>query len=478
MKTGMRQSVGRWVCPMAAVRRPWPAPCGPAPAICAAVLTLAMVAAARAEHRLKYRWEPGDYLVYERRVWVVPLASEDVRRQSVEQVLLWCFENKGGEALVLVDMLRANEGQPESVGSAILHLHESGRRRMAPEVAARLDAVEPALDVLPVLPLPVQGETSWVSPPDAYQQRWRCWGRGPDAAQQGQWRVDFEVEDLSGVAEFLHRTRAGRFWFDTAAGRVMRFEAEERDEGRRERTRVAAVLRQAGRQSAEWAARRADETERYLRTLRHEDRLLAELFARPDDLARIQAQLDRLWSTLKSDVDQRAGSPFARIADGRRQQLRGAADRLAARAALGRRWLNHPARAWSLQDPAGQTLTSEAARPGVVIECFWSSDTIWGLRALESLRHVAGDPGRSPPPVLCYNLDFDVQQARRAIGRCGRGLRHVLAGPLQDVEGLTELPVVRVVDARGVVRGMWVGWDPSYGTAQQLARSLLAADWR
>lgn len=441
-------------------------------------LAAATVAPAFADHRLTYRWEAGDYLVYERRVWILPLTGEEIRRQAVEQVLIWCFDVRGGEALILVDLLRSTEGRPESVGSAVLHIHESGRRRPSPEVAARWEAVEPALDVLPMLPLPVQGENAWITPPDLYQQRWRCWGRGPDADQQGHLRVDFELEDLSRVAEFLGRRQAGRFWFDAAFGRVTRFEAELSDERGQQRTRVAAILRQAGRHSAEWAARRVDETDRYLRTLRHEDRLLTELVAGPDDLADIQSRLDRLWSTLKSDVDIRAGSPFARTADGRRQQLRASADVLAARAALGRRWLNRPARTWSLQDPSGHTLTSEAVRTGVFIECFWSSEDLWGLRALEPMRHVKGDPGRPPPPVLCFNLDFDVQRARAAIERCGRGLRHILAGPLQDVEGLPELPVVRVVDRRGIVRGLWIGWDPAYEAAQQLARSLMAEEAR
>ena len=127
---------------------------------------------------------------------------------------------------------------------------------------------------------------------------------------------------------------------------------------------------------------------------------------------------------------------------------------------------------WSLQDSAGRTLTSESARRGVVIECFWSSESIWGLRVLRPLsrwRHTPGDP---PIPLLCYNMDYSLAVAQRAIARCGAGLTQILAGPLQDVENLPEFPVLRVVDGHGFVRGVWIGWDSNYFAARELARHL------
>ena len=54
----------------------------------------------------------------------------------------------------------------------------------------------------------------------------------------------------------------------------------------------------------------------------------------------------------------------------------------------------------------------------------------------------------------------------------GGGLTTVLAGPLRSAEPLPELPIVRVLDQRGIVRGIWIGWQPEYAAARELAVEL------
>ena len=69
-------------------------------------------------------------------------------------------------------------------------------------------------------------------------------------------------------------------------------------------------------------------------------------------------------------------------------------------------------------------------------------------------------------------MDSDPALATAAIQRCGAGLTHILAGPLQDTEALPEFPVVRVVDAQGIVRDLWVGWQPDYAETRKAAHAL------
>lgn len=433
---------------------------------------LAVLAPARADRPLAYRLEVGDRLVYRRHATITPLDADEPRVQTIDQIQVWCLQRQADEALLLLDLTRSVGGQTEPTRAVVIYLDARGRRRFPEEIPTRLGPLDPVLDLLPTLPLGAQTAAAWVTLPDLYHRSWRCIGRGPDTECQGHRRIDFKVEDHLAIANLLGQTRAGSFWFDPVAGVVTRFESEERNRSQNTRTTVVAVLRQRLNHSPQWCARRTDEAGRFLRTLQHEGRLMQETVTRPADLARTLRALDLLWSAFKSDVDRRAASPFLALAEARRRQLRAAAYTFRLRAELGRRWLNRPARTWSLQDPTGRTITSEAARTGVVVECFWSAETTWGLRVLEPMRRLQTELTSRRVTVLCYNMDQEVERARQAIARCGRGLRHVLGGPLREVEALPALPIVRVLDQAGIVRGVWIGWQPAYTAARELALEL------
>lgn len=432
---------------------------------------LACGPSAAAQQELRYRFEVGQQFMYERKAVVSSPAGAAPPQTQTEQVEAWCLQRVGHEALVLLVLTPRIAGRAAPARGALLYLDESGRRRIPDESTTRLGSLDSALELLPMLPLVVQHLSAWSTPHDLYGRQWRCTDRGADRAP-GQVRVDFAEEDASGVAEVLGQTRSGHFRFDPAGGYVTHLQIQEENRLAQTQTLVVAALRSTARHTPAWAARRAEEADRFLRALRHEDRLLGEVANRPDELSQTVAELDRLWATFASDVEAQAASPFAALAEGRRQQLAADADVLRARAAVAQRWLNRPARPWSLQDAGGQTVTSEALRRGVIIECFWSAESVWGLRVLQSLRRLPRDPVRPLPRLISYNMDFNIAVARRAIERCGEGLTHILGGPLQDVEELPEFPVVRVLDPRGVVRGIWFGWEPDYAAACELARQL------
>jgi len=409
------------------------------------------------------------------RVYVIGHLNPDTDSIASALGYAWCLRERESRWLVLVDWLRAVDGQAEPTDATIFPLRDHGRRELPPELAAQASPDDPAADVLPILPLPVQTGADWVTAPDAWGRRWRCTNHGADAEHQGHLRIEFVMEDPSRVSEVLGQERAGRYWFDPAQGLVTRFEALRRDASAAQQTKVIAILRQKRRHSASWAERRAEEVEHYLKTLRHEERLYADALADPARVPEALRQVERLWNGYQSDLNALAKSPLSRVARG--HLARGLAEgaQLAKRAQLGQRWLGKPARPWSLQTPDGETLTSEAWRSGVVIECFWSAESAPGLRGLAAFRTLREREGRFDVPLLCLNMDFNAEQARWSIGACGGGLRHVLAGPLQDAEQVPEFPVVRVLDESGVVRGLWIGWRPDYADAYELAQRLAAA---
>ncbi len=112
------------------------------------------------------------------------------------------------------------------------------------------------------------------------------------------------------------------------------------------------------------------------------------------------------------------------------------------------------------------------ASASVVIECFWSGESVWGLRVLEPMRRLLAELPPQRVRLICYNMDREVERAREVIQRCGGGLTQILGGPLLEVETLPELPVVRVLDGGGIVRDVWIGWQPSYDAARDLAFQL------
>lgn len=436
-----------------------------------AVLALALASAALAEPPLRYRLTVGDRLIYERRATTTPLAGEGPARREIEQIQLWCVGREEDRTLVLLDARRDVDGQPQPTIGLPFQLDDSGRRHLAGEILGRFAALDDALEIVPILPIAADGGPAWTTPSDPYGRQWHCRSRGADAERSGQVRVDFRLDDTSGATSFLEQSCEGSYWFD-AAGRVARVETQAQDGQTGMLTRAVTTLRQVVQHTPAWCARRGEEAQQYLKALRTEDRLLHELVNQPEATAGVLAQLDRLWAAFLSDLDARAGSPFSALAEGRRQRLRADVTLLQARAGVGRRWLHQPARPWSLQDGSGASVTSEQVRTGPVIECFWSAEAIWGLRALEPLRRLQAEREPWPPKILCYNMDEDLALARRAVARCGTGLTQLIAGPLQTVEALSEFPIVRVVDGRGLVREIWIGWQPDYAAARDLARRL------
>jgi hypothetical protein len=429
-------------------------------------------AAAQTPRALAYRLDVGDRLVFERHsVTTSPDGAQTLTRTD-EAVQLWALARDGDDLLVLLQLDRKTNGRAEPARAALFSVDPGGRRRLPPETLTHLDGLDAALDCLPVLPLGAQSDAAWTTAPDPYERVWRCVNRGSDSARAGHLRVDFVVEDRTGAAAAAGHTQTGTFWFDPAAGVLSRFEQKETSPADASSTESVGAFRERLNHSAEWCARRAEEGTRWLRALGHEDRLLQELLTPGAEPPKIFAQLERVWSGFKSDCDARAVSPFLALADARRQELKARQPALEARATLARRWLNQAAVTWTLQDATGATVICEQARQGVAIECFWSGASPLSNHALEQLRVLAPRLPSARVRIIAYNVDRHLEQALAIIRACGGGLTQILGGPLLEADPLPELPVVRVLDRRGLVRGLWIGYLPDYSAVQDLAIQL------
>ncbi|HUU96301.1 MAG TPA: hypothetical protein VM487_11220 [Phycisphaerae bacterium] len=419
---------------------------------------------------LRYALQPGEHLVYERRALDSTLETGQEQQRIVDRIRLWCLAREGDENLLLLEQTRSRDGRVEPLRGAVFYLDQRGRRRVPDVVQTRLAELEPAFEFFPELRPALQPDPTWTTTPDLYGQRWRCTRIGPDPRFAGHVRVEFVVEDPTGVANFVGQSQSGSFWFDREAGIVTRVESQRDDRHAGLHTKAITVLRLRKRCDKSWCVRRADEVQRYLRTLRHEDRYLQQIVNEPTRLEQTFRQLNRLWEEFMVDLKRDEPSPLRQLGAVAPQQLAAQRERLEARAWLGQRWLGQTAADWSLQDPAGQTISSEALRDRYVVECFWSAESLGSLRAFETLRRLQRELADKPVHVVCLNLDRDVELARRAAQRCGKDLTTVLVGPPVVGEAPPELPVFRVVDRRGKIRGVFIGWRPSL--ADELAALL------
>jgi hypothetical protein len=407
---------------------------------------------------LRYDLDVGDRLVYERRVRVLPLVGDSVLERYSEQVQLYCLSRDLKEAYILSELIRVTDQRTGPARGALFHLDYRGRLRLPDEALDRVAELDPVFELFPSLPGALEPGPGWLTEPDQYGRCRRCLRAAPDAA--GLVRIDFVLEDPTGVAEAWGVSQRGICWFDPQAGFVRRLESEYTD--RHAQRRILAVTRLYSRMQQEplWCQRRVGEADKFLSTLRLEERLLDEITTRPARVEDNLAYVDRIWSELIEGLPSQPESPLRRVARGRQTLFRAELDRYRERAGLARQWLGATVAHWSLQTLDGETIRSETLRDRFVVECFWSADSLWSLRSLETLRRAQ----KTLPPedfrVVCLNIDTDVVAARRAARLCGRELTHVLAGPPVEGEPPRELPVFRILAADSEVLGVFFGWQP------------------
>ena len=438
----------------------------------AVCLPLLVACVAQAEPPWEYRFEVGDRLVYERQTTVSELTGDKTLRRHVDQIQIWCLEKQRNETLILLDLIRIVGDRVEPVRGIVLHLDDRGRRRMPPVTQRRAPELHTAFDVVPVLPLPMQQPPQWQTPPDLLGLRRRCTLIGPDDQRGGQSRVEYVVEYPHDIDDVFPRSHIGRYWFDPRAGYVTRVESLRQDRAADRCYRAVTVLRRRDRQPPAWIQRRAAESQRYLQTLQHEDYLLDDVVRRPQQLEQTLERLARLWAGRAVDFERHAESPFTLLVRARPRHLAAEVPWLRAIARYAQQRLGQPAAGWSLQTATGETLTSEQVRAGVVIECLWSFASPGFPATLAELRGLQEQLADRPVRVIYLNMDSDVHLARRVIECFPPGMTHVLAGPLRAVDDPPALPVVRILDDRGVVSRLWIGWQASYAEVLSEARRL------
>jgi hypothetical protein len=424
----------------------------------AAAALLVLAGAARsAATPPQYRFDPGDYVIYEQRS--SDAGSQDAAAGRRAHVHVWCLsETADGMLLLIARTVVPAPGQLRATHGLLVSIDARGQRELSPTMRRRWPAIGSLLDVIPLLPTPLQRTDHWRTPPDPFGLIRACRAREGKPAS-GMLRIDFDEYWPDFASAAVGQRRRGRFAFATAEGLVRRV-AVVKSHPPAEQT--VTILRERQRRTPGWVAARQVEAQRWQRALAYEDELAAAL---RQDPARTEALIDRLQRYWRARLDEfagEAGSPFALLCRARVRTLSETAKRWKAEAAYLQRWRGRSAIGWSLQDPSGQTVSSESVRRTPSVEFLWSQRDTQSLATVHALAALEPELAQRGLRLTGLNVDANAGAAARILGELDLPGTQLLAESLLRVEVPPRLPVVRVIGEDGTIRMIQVGWQPSW----------------
>lgn len=118
-----------------------------------------------------------------------------------------------------------------------------------------------------------------------------------------------------------------------------------------------------------------------------------------------------------------------------------------------------PAPDWQLEDFAGAMVSLKGLRGKVVLLDFWYLDCPWCIRAMPKLNALTQRFKGRPVTVLGLNKDEDVEPARQLLERMKITYRSLKARGVEKQYGVTGFPTLFVIDTKGIVRKVHIGYS-------------------
>ena len=122
---------------------------------------------------------------------------------------------------------------------------------------------------------------------------------------------------------------------------------------------------------------------------------------------------------------------------------------------------NKPAADWKLEDLSGHPHSLADYRGKVVMLDFWYRGCGWCMKAMPQVKQVADDFKNQPVVVIGMNTDADPKDAQFVVDKMALNYQ-VLRTPndLPEKYGVRGFPTFIMIDQKGIVREVHVGYSP------------------
>jgi len=182
-----------------------------------------------------------------------------------------------------------------------------------------------------------------------------------------------------------------------------------------------------------------------------------------EESARKQALLDSVQAVMDSGRARATDSTVQVMFDDEVGTLEEIALQLDKDAAWRDSLVGHPAPAWTFAGLDGKQYSLKDYRGKVVILDFWYRGCPWCIRAMPQLNELAWEYRGKPLAVIGMNTDKDTTDARFVVDKLGLGYTNVLARGEDKEYRVQGFPTLYVIDAKGVIRDIHVGYSPDLG---------------
>ena len=296
------------------------------------------------------------------------------------------------------------------------------------------------------------------------------WQRDDSAmAETESYRLDNKtLTDSLWLIEFTRKTpldevyllnTSGRYTFDTRRGLLLSKETEVRQDwaAHAGTTRRVTVLDSVVKGELIEMARFAEQMDVWFTA----DSTYSSLLDRGgEETKRLQTLLDSAQMVMDSGRARVADTSVQTMFDDEVGTLEEIAQQMDKDAHWRDSVIGKPAPSWTLPDLAGKKHSLKDYRGKVVILDFWYRGCPWCMRAMPKLNDLARQYGDKTLAVIGMNTDAELSDAQFVVDKLGLTYPSLRSGELYKKYGVGGFPTLFVLDAKGVVRDIQIGYSP------------------
>ncbi|HVX14018.1 MAG TPA: TlpA disulfide reductase family protein [Pirellulales bacterium] len=250
-----------------------------------------------------------------------------------------------------------------------------------------------------------------------------------------------------------------KFFFDADRGFVERIESSL-DQGYGVKGTVKATTKLLGVEQFDdaWCKKLDDEMGHYFGLQRRYQHFLKEAQRNSSEAETLLVEAGAILQKAAADIT----LPVVKEDLGKQVAQHAAMIGLTARAARDRADLiDQPAPTWQTKDLDGKAHALKDYKGKVVVLHFWRRNDGWGLRSLPQVEQLAEQFTDKPVVVLGMNTEENETDARFVADKMGLAYPILRADKFADRYNAAAGSAVFIVDQKGVVRDIYLGYSPT-----------------